>query len=60
MGIFYEALVRWVGQANSVMAMGSTFVDRRVDPGKKKKTMKKTNKTNINKTNTNKHKHKQT
>jgi hypothetical protein len=33
MGIYYEALMRWIGNANSVMAMSSTFVDKRKDAG---------------------------
>lgn len=31
MGIWYEALLRWVGEATSVMAMGKTFVKMRLD-----------------------------
>lgn len=31
MGIWYEALLRWVGEAKSVMAMGKTFVTMRPD-----------------------------
>jgi len=32
LGIVYEAVMRWVGCANSVIAMGSVFVDKRTDP----------------------------
>ena len=32
MGIFYEAVRRWVGDAREVMAMGQTFVKQRVNP----------------------------
>ena len=32
MGIFYEAVMRWVGNARKVMAMGKTFVKMRKDP----------------------------
>ncbi|MCH8294157.1 Gfo/Idh/MocA family oxidoreductase [Candidatus Poribacteria bacterium] len=31
MGIWYEALIRWVGEATQVMAMGKTFVRMRKD-----------------------------
>ena len=31
MGIWYEAVMRWVGEATRVMAMGKTFVRMRVD-----------------------------
>lgn len=31
MGIWYEALMRWVGEAKSIMAMGKTFVKMRPD-----------------------------
>ena len=31
MGIFYEAIMRWVGTASKVMAMGKTFVKMRKD-----------------------------
>ncbi|MFN8440572.1 MAG: Gfo/Idh/MocA family oxidoreductase [Caldilineaceae bacterium] len=31
MGIWYEALLRWVGEATSVMAMGKSFVKMRLD-----------------------------
>ncbi len=31
MGIWYEALLRWVGEATSVMAMGKTYVRMRKD-----------------------------
>ena len=31
MGIWYEALMRWVGEATRVMAMGKTFVKMRPD-----------------------------
>ncbi len=31
MGIWYEALIRWVGEATSIMAMGKTFVKMRPD-----------------------------
>lgn len=31
MGIYYEALLRWVGGASRVMAMGKTFVKSRLD-----------------------------
>ena len=31
MGIWYEALIRWVGEATSVMAMGKTYVRMRKD-----------------------------
>lgn len=31
MGIWYEALLRWVGEATSVMAMGKTFMKMRKD-----------------------------
>lgn len=31
MGIWYEALMRWVGEATRIMAMGKTFVKMRVD-----------------------------
>lgn len=31
MGIWYEAMMRWVGAASSVSAMGKTFVSRRSD-----------------------------
>jgi hypothetical protein len=34
MGIFYEAIRRWVGDATQVMAMGQTFVKTRCDPQK--------------------------
>ena len=27
MGIFYEALMRWVGEASSVVAMGQVNID---------------------------------
>ena len=33
LGIWYEALMRWVGEANRVMAMGKTFVKMRKEPG---------------------------
>ena len=33
LGIWYEALMRWVGDATRVMAMGKTFVKMRKDPG---------------------------
>jgi predicted dehydrogenase len=32
MGIFYEAVRRWVGDANLVVAMGKTFVKTRLNP----------------------------
>lgn len=32
MGIWYEAMMRWVGEATRVMAMGKTFVKLRRDP----------------------------
>ena len=32
MGIFYEALMRWVGEATQVIAKGKTFVKMRKDP----------------------------
>ena len=32
LGIWYEALMRWVGDATRVMAMGKTFVKMRKDP----------------------------
>lgn len=32
MGIWYEALMRWVGEARQVMAMSKTFVKQRNDP----------------------------
>ena len=32
MGIWYEALLRWVGEATRVMAMGKTIVKLRLDP----------------------------
>lgn len=32
MGIWYEAMLRWVGEATRVMAMGKTFVKMRRDP----------------------------
>lgn len=32
LGIWYEALMRWVGEATRVMAMGRTFVRQRLDP----------------------------
>ena len=32
MGIWYEAMLRWVGEATSVMAQGKTFVKMRHDP----------------------------
>ncbi len=32
MGIWYEALIRWVGEATQVFAMGKTFVKMRPDP----------------------------
>ena len=32
MGIFYEAIIRWIGPASKVMAMGKTFVKMRKDP----------------------------
>jgi predicted dehydrogenase len=32
MGIWYEALMRWVGEAASVMAMGKVYVKMRHDP----------------------------
>jgi predicted dehydrogenase len=32
LGIWYEALMRWVGEANQVMAMGKTCVKMRRDP----------------------------
>ena len=31
MGIWYEALIRWVGEATRIMAMGKTFVKMRPD-----------------------------
>ncbi len=31
MGIWYEALIRWVGEATRIMAMGKTFVKMRSD-----------------------------
>ena len=31
MGIWYEALMRWVGEATRIMAMGKTFVKMRAD-----------------------------
>ena len=31
MGIWYEALIRWVGEATQIMAMGKTFVKMRPD-----------------------------
>ncbi|MDO6385936.1 Gfo/Idh/MocA family protein [Uliginosibacterium sp. 31-12] len=31
LGIWYESLMRWVGEASSVMAKGRTFVTQRVD-----------------------------
>ena len=31
MGIWYEALIRWVGEATSIMAMGKTFIKMRPD-----------------------------
>lgn len=31
MGIWYEALMRWVGEATKIMAMGKTFVKMRAD-----------------------------
>jgi len=31
LGIFYEAVLRWVGEATSVMAMGKTYVKMRKD-----------------------------
>ncbi len=34
MGIWYEALLRWVGEATSVMAMGKSFVRMRLDSAK--------------------------
>ncbi len=33
LGIWYEALMRWVGEADQVMAMGQTFVKMRKDKG---------------------------
>ena len=33
LGIWYEALMRWAGEANRVMAMGKTFVKMRKEPG---------------------------
>ena len=33
MGIWYEALLRWVGEATDVMAMGKTYVRMRKDDG---------------------------
>jgi predicted dehydrogenase len=32
LGIWYEAIVRWVGEATRVMAMGQTFIPMRPDP----------------------------
>ncbi len=32
LGIWYEAVMRWVGEADRVMAMGHTFVKMRKDP----------------------------
>lgn len=32
LGIWYEALMRWVGEADQVIAMGKTYVKRRRDP----------------------------
>ena len=32
MGIWYEAMIRWVGEASRVMAQGKTFVKMRRDP----------------------------
>jgi predicted dehydrogenase len=32
LGIWYEAIMRWVGQATQVVAMGKTFVKMRKDP----------------------------
>lgn len=32
LGIWYETLMRWVGEATAVMAMGKTFVKMRVNP----------------------------
>ena len=32
LGIWYEALMRWVGEANQVIAMGKTYVKMRRDP----------------------------
>ena len=31
MGIWYEALIRWIGEATQIMAMGKTFVKMRPD-----------------------------
>ncbi|RKU25704.1 hypothetical protein C6497_15190 [Candidatus Poribacteria bacterium] len=31
MGIWYEALMRWIGEATKIMAMGNTFVKNRMD-----------------------------
>ena len=36
LGIWYEAVMRWVGEATSVMAMGKTFVKRRLDAEEKR------------------------
>jgi predicted dehydrogenase len=36
LGIWYEAVMRWVGEATSVMAMGKTFVKRRLDTEEKR------------------------
>ncbi len=33
LGIWYEALMRWVGEATQVMAMGEVFTRMRQDPG---------------------------
>jgi predicted dehydrogenase len=32
LGIWYETVMRWVGEANEVMAMGQTVVKSRIDP----------------------------
>lgn len=32
LGIFYETLMRWVGEATAIMAMGKTFVKMRINP----------------------------
>jgi len=34
LGIWYEIIMRWVGEATRVMAMGKTFVKMRLNPGR--------------------------